>query len=43
VRQQREKFILENLPEPGDVSKELESIKEKPISDEDAAVTPENQ
>jgi hypothetical protein len=43
VRQERENFIRENLPEPGEVSKEAEGIKEKPVSNEDAALTPENQ
>ncbi len=43
VRQEHEKFIQENLPELNDGSKDEEGILEKPESDKDAAMKPENQ
>jgi hypothetical protein len=43
VRQEREKFIQENLPELIDGSKDEEGIQEKPVTDEDAVMKSENQ
>ncbi|MDZ7605295.1 MAG: hypothetical protein U5K79_06835 [Cyclobacteriaceae bacterium] len=43
VRQQREKFIQENLQELESGSTEAERNQEKPVTDEEAVAKPENQ